>query len=172
MFTPFCSLRRCGGRLIYLPVFPCGTMSILYENIPVTTLPLQLRRNDAMGDEDEDEDDESTATVSSDQFRQFSNEWMTNRKEMDIIPGPGHRCDPNENIIPVADCTEPGIKACTWLQEITSCSCLTVLPGPAYLLLNKIYIPLFRALYSIKQIFRIGRFFLGAQNCHCSWLSL
>ena len=49
-------------------------MSILYENIPVTTLPLQLRRNDAMGDEDEDEDDESAATVSSDQFRQFSNE--------------------------------------------------------------------------------------------------
>ena len=35
-------------------------------------------------------------------------------------------------------CTGPGIKACTWLREISSCSCLTVLPGPAWLLLNKI----------------------------------
>ena len=31
-----------------------------------------------------------------------------------------------------------GIKACTWLREISSCSCLTVLPGPAWVLLNKI----------------------------------
>ena len=43
--------------------------------------------------------------------------------------------------------TEPGIKACTWLREISSCSCLTVLPGPAWLLLTKICIPFFRALY-------------------------
>ena len=34
------------------------------------------------------------------------------------------------------------------MREISSCSCLTVLPGPVWLLLNKIYIPLFRALYS------------------------
>ena len=45
-------------------------------------------------------------------------------------------------------CTELGIKACTWLREISSCSCLTVVPGPVWLLLNKICIPLFRALYS------------------------
>ena len=43
--------------------------------------------------------------------------------------------------------TEPGIKACTWLREISSCYCLIILPGPACLLLNKICIPLFRALY-------------------------
>ena len=28
-------------------------------------------------------------------------------------------------------------KACMWLREISSCSCLTDLPGPAWLLLNK-----------------------------------
>ena len=39
------------------------------------------------------------------------------------------------------DYTEPGIRACTWLREISSCSCLTVLPGPAWLLLNKICTP-------------------------------
>ena len=27
---------------------------------------------------------------------------------------------------------------CTWLGEISSCSCFTVLPGPAWVLLNKI----------------------------------
>ena len=31
------------------------------------------------------------------------------------------------------------------MQETSSCSCLTVVPGPAWLLLNKICIPLFRA---------------------------
>ena len=31
--------------------------------------------------------------------------------------------------------TDPGIKACTWLREICSCPCVTVLPGPAWLLL-------------------------------------
>ena len=46
--------------------------------------------------------------------------------------------------------TEPGIKACTWLGEISSCSCLTVLPGPAWLLLNKIYMSLFWALYRLN----------------------
>ena len=33
---------------------------------------------------------------------------------------------------------EIGQKACTWLREISSCSCSTVLPRPAWLLLNKI----------------------------------
>ena len=32
-----------------------------------------------------------------------------------------------------------------------SCSCLTVLPGPAWVLLTNIYIPLFRALYSATR---------------------
>ena len=40
-------------------------------------------------------------------------------------------------------CTKPGIKVYMWLREFSSCSCLTVLPGPAWLLLNKIFIPLF-----------------------------
>ena len=43
--------------------------------------------------------------------------------------------------------TEAGIKACTWLREMSSCSCLTVLPGPAWLLLNKICTPFSRSLY-------------------------
>ena len=29
--------------------------------------------------------------------------------------------------------------ACTWLREFSSCSCLTALPGPAWVLLSKIY---------------------------------
>ena len=45
-------------------------------------------------------------------------------------------------------CTDGKIKVCMWLREISSCSCLTVLPGPAWLLINKICIPLFRALYT------------------------
>ena len=36
--------------------------------------------------------------------------------------------------------TEGKIKVCTWLREISSCSCLTVLPGPAWVLLSKKYI--------------------------------
>ena len=36
-------------------------------------------------------------------------------------------------------CTEMRFNLCTWLGEIYSCSCLTVLPGPAWVLLNKIY---------------------------------
>ena len=49
--------------------------------------------------------------------------------------------------------TEPGIKACMWLREISSCSCLTVLPERAWLLLNKICIPLFRALYNMSRTY-------------------
>ena len=33
--------------------------------------------------------------------------------------------------------TEGEIKVCTWLRELSSCSCLTVLPGPAWVLLSK-----------------------------------
>ena len=39
----------------------------------------------------------------------------------------------------------------TWLREISSCSRLTFLPGPAWLLLNKVCKPLFRALYMQSQ---------------------
>ena len=34
--------------------------------------------------------------------------------------------------------TEMRFILCTWFGEISSCSCLTVLPGPAWVLLNKI----------------------------------
>ena len=34
--------------------------------------------------------------------------------------------------------TEMKFNLCTWFGEISSCSCLTVLPGPAWVLLNKI----------------------------------
>ena len=44
--------------------------------------------------------------------------------------------------------TEPPEKVCTWLREICSCSCLTVLPGPVWVLLNKIYILFPGTLYS------------------------
>ena len=37
--------------------------------------------------------------------------------------------------------------ACTWLREFSSCSCLTALPGPAWVLLSKIYIPFPGSLY-------------------------
>ena len=36
---------------------------------------------------------------------------------------------------------------CTWLREICSCSSLPVLPGPAWVLLSKIYKPFVGALY-------------------------
>ena len=34
-------------------------------------------------------------------------------------------------------CTEPEMKVCAWLREILSCSYLTVLSGPAWVLLSK-----------------------------------
>ena len=43
------------------------------------------------------------------------------------------------NIETQSECTEIGKKACMWLREICSCSCLTALPGPAWVLLSKIY---------------------------------
>ena len=42
--------------------------------------------------------------------------------------------------------TERQIKVCMWLREISSCSCLTVLPGPPWVLLSKTYKPLFAPL--------------------------
>ena len=47
--------------------------------------------------------------------------------------------------------TEGEIKVCTWLREISSCSCLTVLPGPAWLLLNKICILFLGPLYTVQR---------------------
>ena len=42
--------------------------------------------------------------------------------------------------------TGPPEKVCTWFREISSCSCLTVLPGPAWVLLSKICKDFFSAL--------------------------
>ena len=39
--------------------------------------------------------------------------------------------------------------ACTWFGEICSCCCLTVLLGPAWALLSKIYKPFAGSLYSV-----------------------
>ena len=39
--------------------------------------------------------------------------------------------------------------ACTWLGEISYCSCLTFLPGPAWVLLSKIYKPFPGSLYML-----------------------
>ena len=40
----------------------------------------------------------------------------------------------------------------TWLREMSSCSCLTFLPGPAWVLLSKTNKPLFPPLYSVVQL--------------------
>ena len=45
--------------------------------------------------------------------------------------------------------TEKQIKVCTWLREFCSCSCLTVLPGPSWLLLSKTCKSLFTPLYRL-----------------------
>ena len=42
-------------------------------------------------------------------------------------------------------------KACTWLQEFFSCSCLCALPGLAWVLLSKIYIPFCSPLYRARK---------------------
>ena len=41
--------------------------------------------------------------------------------------------------------------ACTWFGEISSCSCLTVLPGPAWVHLSKIYKHFAGSLYSFLE---------------------
>ena len=43
-------------------------------------------------------------------------------------------------------CTEVPKMVCTCLREICSCSCLPILPGPAWVLLSKIYRLFLRAL--------------------------
>ena len=40
--------------------------------------------------------------------------------------------------------------ACTWFGEICSCCCLTVLLGPAWVLLSKIYKPFAGSLYRLS----------------------
>ena len=47
--------------------------------------------------------------------------------------------------------TEWEIKVCTWLREISFCSCLTLLPGPAWVLLSKTCKPLFTSLYLAEE---------------------
>ena len=42
--------------------------------------------------------------------------------------------------------------AFTWLGEISSCSCLTLLPGPAWVLLSKIYKPFPGSLYTVTKL--------------------
>ena len=54
--------------------------------------------------------------------------------------------------------TERQIKVCTWLREISSCSCLTALSGPAWVLLSKTCTPLFAPLYKIIEYRRVRRF--------------
>ena len=60
--------------------------------------------------------------------------------------------------------TERQIKVCTWLRDISSCSCLNFMPGPAWLLLNKICTPLFRALYKNQHY---SSALLGGQFSWC-----
>ena len=47
----------------------------------------------------------------------------------------------------VKHCTETNKEACTWLRKFCSCSCLTALPGLAWVLLSKIYTPFCSPLY-------------------------
>ena len=50
---------------------------------------------------------------------------------------------------PKFEFTELPKMVCTWLRDICSCSCLPVLPGPAWVLLCKIYKPFLGALYKL-----------------------
>ena len=62
----------------------------------------------------------------------------------------------NENKVSTILHTEGEIKVCMWLREISSCTCLTVLPGPDWVLLSKTNKPLFPPLYndaSLRSIF-------------------
>ena len=51
--------------------------------------------------------------------------------------------------------TEPEVMICTWLGETASCSCLTALPGPVWVLRSKICLPLFWVKYKNKLMFII-----------------
>ena len=52
-----------------------------------------------------------------------------------------------ENKFKCSTFTEPRKSFGTWLREVSSCSCLTYLPGPAWVLLSKICKDFFSALY-------------------------
>ena len=52
-----------------------------------------------------------------------------------------HECSSIFDSVHERATTETNKKACTWLREFCSCSCLTVLPGLAWVLFSKIYIP-------------------------------
>ena len=60
--------------------------------------------------------------------------------------------------------TERQIKVCTWLREISSCSCLTVLSGSAWVLLSKTYKPLFAPLYNFSLV-HLQITFTTLQHC-------
>ena len=47
------------------------------------------------------------------------------------------------------------LSVCTWLREVCSCSCLPVLPGPAWVLLSKFCIFLCRSLYRVCSLYRL-----------------
>ena len=49
--------------------------------------------------------------------------------------------------------TEMRFILCTWLGEIYSCCCLTVLPGPAWVLLNKICKEYISSLYKVDYLY-------------------
>ena len=49
------------------------------------------------------------------------------------------RCQRRNMCIPFSESTEMRFILCTWFGEVCSCSCLTVLAGPAGVLLNKIW---------------------------------
>ena len=75
-----------------------------------------------------------------------------------------------KNLLPkkfVPQSTESGKKAYMWLGEISSCSCLTFLPGPAWLLLNKICKALFRALYNGNK-----HYSPADHSSSCCWVPL
>ena len=56
------------------------------------------------------------------------------------------------------------MKACTWLREISSCSCLNVLPGPAWLLLKNLHTLILGTVYGL--IAYMVNFFAGPTTDH------
>ena len=67
-------------------------------------------------------------------------------------------------------CTEPRKSLCTWLREIVSCSCLTFLPGPLWVLLRQICKDFFSASVHNGQInlyenIKSYQLLLSTQSC-------
>ena len=58
----------------------------------------------------------------------------------------------SDHALPIA--TRCEYMACPWLGEISSCSCFTALPGPAWVLLSKICKPFAGSLYSASLAWR------------------